>query len=81
MKTVSSKLDGQVKPKPTSFSALPDSDDPRLSISQAGRPAKTSHYSVLPNTGLTTSAGSGLRLDIIITPKHSRTCGKWIFPV
>ncbi|MBA7607510.1 hypothetical protein ES703_14669 [subsurface metagenome] len=71
----------EVKPKLAAFSTLPDFDDTQLKISQPDRPVKTIQDSNLQKTGLGARAGPGLRLDIIVTPKHSRTCGKWILSV
>ncbi len=56
MEAVSSNLDGQVKPKPTYFSALPDSDEPQLKITRPDRPAKPNQAQDLQKPGLAVPA-------------------------
>ncbi|MBA7638502.1 hypothetical protein ES703_46158 [subsurface metagenome] len=68
---LSSKLDVQVNQKPTNFHALPDSEDPQLKNTQAGRPAKTTHGEDLEKGCLLARAGSGLHRDIAV-PKAER---------
>ncbi|MBA7474762.1 hypothetical protein ES707_10116 [subsurface metagenome] len=56
----------EVKPKPTAFSALPDSDDIQLKIAMADIQAKSAEMQDLQNSGPTARAVSGLKLDILI---------------
>ena len=79
MEIVSVKTRKLVKQKPPTFPALPDYANLELKIppaDQAGRPDQAED---LQKSDLGARAGSGLRLDIIITPTNSRKRDKWIF--
>ncbi len=66
MSTVSSKLDGQVKPKPASFPALPNSSDNQLKIAMDDIQAKAEQEQALQEAAFGARASSGLQLDILI---------------
>ncbi len=66
MSVSSVKTQSNVKPKPTSISALPDSDNLQLNIPPAEQSAKTSQIQDLQKQDPGARASSGLRLDILI---------------